>query len=491
MRHVMASVACVSAILTAMPASSGQLYDELGALLATHPQIQSKQKATLSAEEGIRAARAGYLPTVRVTGDAGPEYVDSPARRETNAGEASYTGRETAGITVTQRLFDGYLTNSQVDSAKIARGISGSDLRFTRQAVLQEATGAYISVLRYTKLIALSRQNERKIQEQLNLEDERVQKGSGIASDVLAAKQRLQIAKERRVQFEGGFEDAASTYIQVFGTAPNVTAMSDPPIPAALMPASLDEALEAAEKENPSLETASRTVELTGERRRTAEAGYYPTLNLVGQTNYEHDKNATPGTRRDVSLLMVANWELFSGFRTDAQVAQATIDHAASKDNQMHAGRKIGEAVRRSWHKLKVARERTELLANAAILAEEVWSARVKQREAGKATVQEVLDEETRINDARINYTMAYYDALQASYEVLAAVGRLELDAVAGTPPATPAIAPSTRSGAAPASNPLIQPISASTEDLTAIMSRVQTLMDQSGSGLNPGRHRR
>lgn len=488
MRKVFASALCASTILAATPSFGGHLFEELDALLASHPQIQSKQKATLSADEGIRAARAGYLPTIRVTGDAGPEYIDSPDRRQTN-GEASRTGRETAGLTITQRIFDGYLTDSQVDSAKITRGISGSDLRFTRQAVLQEATGAYMAVLRFSKLISLSRQNERKIQEQLNLEDERVQKGSGIASDVLAAKQRLQIAKERRVQFEGNFEEAVSTYIQVFGVAPDVATMSDPPVPTALMPASLDEALDTAEQENPALETASRTVELTGERRRTAEAGYYPTLNLVGATNFESDKNATPGVRRDASVLLMASWDLFSGFRTDAEVAQAALDYAASKDNQLHAGRKIAEAVRKSWHKLKVARERTDLLENAAILAEEVWTARVKQREAGKATVQEVLDEETRINDARINYTMAHYDALLASYELLAAMGRLELEAVAGPPPDRPAIAPSIRSETE--GRDFTRPVMAEALDVTPIMNRVEELMEQSGGGLNPGRYRR
>ena len=43
----------------------------------------------------------------------------------------------------------------------------------------------------------MSRLNETNIQNQLNLEDERVQRGSGIAVDVLQAKSRLQLAKER------------------------------------------------------------------------------------------------------------------------------------------------------------------------------------------------------------------------------------------------------------------------------------------------------
>ncbi|MEW5728359.1 MAG: TolC family outer membrane protein [Pseudomonadota bacterium] len=419
------------------------LAEDLSALVATHPQIQAKQKATLSAAEAIRAARAGYLPTVKAAGDTGPEWIDNKTRRDAG-NDAFYEGRETVGLTVTQKLFDGFATDSAVEAAKVSQTIAHAELRATRQTTMLEGTLAYVNVLRYTKLIQLARDNERKVQEQLHLEDERVQKGAGIASDVLDAKQRLQISKEKRVAYEGSFQDAVATYTQVYGRAPDVAGLIDPVIPADLIPGSLDDALQAAEKDNPTLESASRAIELSSERKRTAEAGYYPTLDLIGKTNYENDKNATLDTRRDWSLLLTANWELFSGFKTDAQVAQATYDHAASKDNQLHTGRKVAEAVRKAWHKLKVARERAGLLENAAVLAEEVWEARKKQRDAGKATVTEVLDQETRVDDARINYTMAYYDTIVASYELLTAMGRFEVDALAPQPmPALqPAVAP-------------------------------------------------
>ena len=45
---------------------------------------------------------------------------------------------------------------------------------------------------RQNQLVELATQNEETIQIQLNLEDERVLKGSGIAIDVLQAKSRLQ-----------------------------------------------------------------------------------------------------------------------------------------------------------------------------------------------------------------------------------------------------------------------------------------------------------
>lgn len=463
--HAVATCAVALMTIWTRQASAQALVEELHGLIETHPQIQSKQKGVASAGEGIRVARAGYLPTVRVTGDTGPEYVNTPDRRQFQ-NDSFYKGRETSALVVTQRLYDGNFTDASVDAAKVTKEISTADLRATRQNALLEGVLAYIDILRQAKLIQLARDSERKIQEQLNLEDERVQKGSGMATDVLTAKQRLQVAKERRVNFEGNFQAAVAKYTQVFGHAPDVARLSDPPIPASLIPPEIEDAVRSAEKDNPTLETATKTIELTGERRRTAEAGYYPNIDLVGRADYENDKNATIGVRRDWSLLVTASWELFSGFKTDAQVAQASFDHAASKDNQLYTSRKVSETVKIAWHKLRTAHERIGLLENAAVLAEELWVSQKKRREAGKATVQDVLDEETRINDARINYTSAYYDMIQHSYELLSAMGRLEVEQIERVPEppklgaaATPAQYVGTRA-------PQTAPVAAATPDM-------------------------
>ncbi len=423
----------VAAVITTMTCGHGavaqSLTEELQGLVETHPQIQSRQKTVESAGEGIRAARSGFLPTVRVVGDSGPEYIDSPDRRAYQ-GDPYYRGRETAGVVVTQRLFDGFQTDAAVEGAKATKQVNEADLRAVRQNALLEGTLAYLDVLRQKRLIELAGDNERKVQEQLNLEDERVTKGAGMAADVLAAKQRLQVAKERRVNFEGNFTTAIARYAQVFGHAPDLARLSDPPVPAALIPPELDDALTSAAKENPTIETADRAIAVAAEKRRGAQSGYYPNLDLIGRADYENDRNAVIGVRRDWSLLLSANWEVFSGFRTEAQVAQASFDHAAAMDNKLYAGRKVSETVKIAWNRLSTDRERIALLENAANLAEEVWAAQKKRREAGKATVQDVLDEETRINEARINYTQAYYDMIQHSFELLGAMGRLEVDNV-------------------------------------------------------------
>ncbi len=404
------------------------MVDELEGLLQSHPLIKAKTNLTAGSAEAITAARSGYLPTIKLTGDAGPEYVNSPTRRNTE-GEAFFKGRETVGLVVTQRLFDGYATDSSVEAAKLTRDYYQSDLRDTRQSAMLQGIRAYLNVLRFNRLIQLAHENERKVQDQMNLEDERVIKGSGIASDVLAAKQRLQMAKEARVDFEGQFLVWTATYQQLYGHAPEVGGMIDPPLPSSLLPPDLDSAVQQAETNNPTVEMSRKGVEIAEQRRIGAESGYYPSLDLIGRANYENDKNATLGVRRDWSVLLTATWELFSGFKTQAAVAQATFQQAAARDSRSFSGRAASEQARTAWYTLRSARERTILLENAAVMAEEVWAnTRQRQEKGGNATVQDVLDEEMRINDAKIKHANAYYDMVLAGYALLSAMGELEMD---------------------------------------------------------------
>lgn len=402
------------------------LEEELVHLLGNHPQIKSQQNTVQSATKSVTKSASDYWPTVNVTGDIGPEVIDNPTTRSSRVGGKDFSRtRNVATLTVTQNVFDGFSTTSAVRAAQLGVEVARYTLEGTRQTTLFEGINNYIDVLRQKRLIQLSRNNESNIAHQLNLEDERVQRGSGVAVDVLQAKSRLQISKERRVTFEGALEDAVSKYMQVFDHAPDLEAMKDPSPPVDLLPTTVEEATNIAIKENPAVSNAASNIEVAREKERTAESGYYPTIDLVAKDNYEKHRNATLGTRRDQSVLLEASWDLFEGFSTQAGAAAAAYDLRASKDSYEYVARKVQEQVRLSWQRLLTARERLELLENAVNIATEVHSSRQKLREAGKETVINVLDAENEIFNAQINYTAASYDERAAVYQVLLAMGRL------------------------------------------------------------------
>lgn len=419
------AIAWAVGLLAPPVAFANPLKVELAALVRNHPKIQAGRKSVEAAGKGIGVAEADLYPTVQATGDVGPEIIDSPDTRA--VGQYPYRRtRNVAGLTVKENLFNGFATASNVRIARLQKELSTISLENTLQQTIFTGIKAYIDVLRQKRLIELARENEKTIQRQLNLEDERVQRGSGVAVDVLQAKSRLQLAKEKRVNYEGSLEDAISTYTKVFGHAPDVESMMDPVPPVDLIPSELKKAVEIAISENPAVANSGTSVEVARERRRQTMAELYPSVDLEGSYNYEKNKNTVIGTRRDYSVLLTATWDLFTGLSTRKGQAKAAYEYRASKDDYDYTLRQVVEQTRLAWQALLTARERLQLLENAVNIASEVFDSRKKLREAGKETVINVLDAENEVNSAEIDFTSASYDERVAVYQLLVAMGRLD-----------------------------------------------------------------
>ena len=414
------------------PASAQLLQDEVVQLLTSHPQIRAARQNLASSEEGVNAAFAEYLPSVAAFGDFGYERIDSPGRTTATPDGGPFTtgqARQTS-VTVTQTVFNGYLNDANNDNANLAKQSAQISLEEAMLGVLFEGVSIYLEVLRNLRMIQLAGENEATIQRQFELEDERVRRGAGITLDVLESKKRLQVAKERRVAFDGALRDSMSRFDQVFGHEAIIDDMIMPTPPLGLMPDSVDSAVAAALERHPAIRNSETRIDIAQEQRTIAKAAFYPTIDLVAEWSYEDDLAAVRGSRRDYTAKVQANWDLFKGFATRAGVARASHDYLSSIDSSNFVKRKIGEETRLAWSGLDTARQRVTLLQNAVNIAAEVFTGRRKLREAGKETVINVLDAESQMFDARIQLVAAQHDARIAVYRLLAAMGQLNVDTI-------------------------------------------------------------
>jgi adhesin transport system outer membrane protein len=401
-------------------------------LLTSHPQIRAARQAVASSEQGINAAFAEYLPTVSASGDFGYERIDSPGRRTAEPAQGPFTTGQSrqASVTITQTIFNGFLNESNNDNANLAKQSADINLEEATQSILFEGVSIYLEVLRNLRLIELAGDNEATIQRQFELEDERVQRGSGITLDVLESKKRLQVAKERRVAFDGSLRDSLTRFNQVYGQIPVISDMTMPTPPLSLVPKNIDIAVATALEVHPAIRNSVTRIDIANEQRSIAQASFYPSVDLQASWSYEDDLASTRGTRRDYTAKVQANWDLFNGFATLAGVARASHDYLSSIDQSNFVKRKISEETRLAWSGLDTARKRMALLQNAVNIAAEVFSGRRKLREAGKETVINVLDAESQMFDARIQLVAVQHDARIAVYRLLAAMGQLNLDTI-------------------------------------------------------------
>lgn len=416
-----AALGGLALLCAASPASAISLQEALQHLLDNHPQIKASKDNVSSASAAVKSSEAAFLPSVALASDYGYKEIDNPSLRA--AGDEFGRPFDRHTLTVTQNLWDGQLKNFSKQGAEIGEDVAKTNLRSTTQNLQQEASLAYIDVIRQAGLVEIAREDEATIALQLNLEDERVQKGGGTAVDVLFAKTRLQLSKERRIVFEGALRDAITRYAQVFGypTLPND--LKDPETPVFMVPDTIADAIRAALRDNPLIDSSNKQVDLARVGTRTARTDFLPSVNLVGTANYEDDREGTIGDRRDWSVAVQATWNLFSGFATRAGVAQASHAYSASLYNHLFVNRQVEQEMRLAWQGVITACERRLLLQNAVTIAQEVYDSRIRLREAGQETAINVLDAESEVFSSQINLLGATYDEKLAIYRMWLGMG--------------------------------------------------------------------
>ncbi len=419
------------------------LEEMLAELANDHPAIRTEEERVNSADQRLRGTKTFFLPTVSLSSDYGYERIDSPTRR-VSRGKPAKELRESVTLNLTQNVFDGFRKNFDRRGADEDKAAAADNLENTAQGVLFQGASAYIDVLRQSELIELVKENEARIQRQFELETTRVASGQGLASDVLLARQRLQQARERRVIFNGSLQDSFSRYRQLFNEMPDVASMVTPLAPIDLLPRSLEAALKQARRGHPLITSTNNLVDAARARQLAAQSDLFPRLDIVGRANFERDLNDTPGVRRDMSVLLQATWDLFTGFSVQSNIAATAFDHAANLSNLQSISLQIEEEVRFSWQALQTTCERRFLLENALSIALEVLDLRRTLLAAGRETSLRVLDAETEVTDAQINLAAAVFDEMTTVYRTVLAVGRLDVDTLkeaavfSRTPEATP-----------------------------------------------------
>lgn len=430
-----AIAAFIAAIGISTSAFSMPLEEELRNLLAAHPMLKSVRKSAEASDKGRNVAAAGYYPRVFISGDTGSEKISSESYRPDASMTLGNNGtvtpatesdlrRQKLTATIEQNLYAGGRTKAATDLAEIDYSAKQNGLQVTTQEVLLEGISAYLQVARYQRLIALARRNEETTKRQLTLENQRVERGGGIAVDVLQARARLQVVRERSVYYEQGLRDAAASYQQVFGHAPDLASIQDLEIFTDRLPKSLEAAIEQGRDQNPRLKEAYFESQKAQKQISVERSGLFPTVDLVG--THARDKNVNAVAKRDeTSLLLKFNWVLFSGLETNYRTQAADMNFQAMVEREAAVTNKADESVRIAWNQLINGREREELLESAASISYDVMQNRKRLRDAGKENAINVLDAEVEYYGVLSNKINATNETRIGSYRLLAAMGAL------------------------------------------------------------------
>lgn len=391
--------------------------------LATNPEVHAAWNGLRAADDDVDAAFGNYLPSVDVSAGVGREYREGELVSASRSG--SYETRF-AEITLTQMIYDGFATASQVESLDRAKLVRYYELMGASQSTALDATRAYLDVSRYRELVRLAQANYSDHLRVFSQIEERVQSGAGRGVDLEQISGRLALAESNLMTEASNLHDVTARFQRIVGELPAAQLAPAPKLDGDLPP-SVAKALDLAFQGNPEFHAAIENIEATRAEREGAKAAFHPRLDLLGKAgSYRNDSGYYNSDDRErQSIELVASMNLYRG-GSDLASFRAASDRVEQSINlREKACVDVRQTTQVAYNDTQRLREQLEYLNQHRLSIDRVRGAYQQQFDIGQRTLLDVLDSENEYFEASRAFTNAQYDVALADARTLAAMGQL------------------------------------------------------------------
>ncbi len=416
------TVSVLSLILASPAFAAGEdgdltLVDAVSKGIQTNPQYALVANDHLAVKEELSQAKALYMPSVDFLGEGGWERTNSPTIDDESL------MRKRASLTLTQMLFDGWATKSEVSRQK-----SRVESTANRVGEVAEFTGldiveAYLEVLRQRDLLSIARSNVEDHMKILGTIETGASAGTVTEGDVAQANARVAQARATSSSTEQDLRRAEALFIQKVGDVPGDMAFPD--IPRDKLAATLDEAIRMAITQSPTLAVYESDVKVADAEYQASGATLYPKIDLEANASVGHDLSGVEGNDNRQSVLAVMRWNLYRGGADQARQREFMYRHALSRERRADAARQVEKDMRDTWAGMVSAGERAKEFQDQTVANEKVVNVYLDQFSLDRRTLLDVLDSQNELFVSRSSHVNSLYTEMFAVFRVLALQGNL------------------------------------------------------------------
>jgi outer membrane protein len=413
-------------------ASQDTLGEAVESAISNNPTLMAERKTRQAADETLNQAQAGMGPQINLQGNFYAHNDEFGRTFTTPIGTFPLDGtsqRAAIGLEARQSLWSGGSLTAQRDLARAGVDESQARLIGVEQDLVLNVVSAFMDVRYAESELSIRERNVDALRQQVLAAKDRFEVGEVTRTDVAQAEAREASAQSALAGARARLARVRAVYEQVVGRAP-VQLAEPPALPQ--LPGTLEEAQAIARNANPYL-MAARAREVQGERSIDVAKGRLgPKLDLVGTAGlvetYHDDSFRDTNFAAGVEL----SFPLFNSGLLDSQTRGAQLGADRSRYERIAIERQVTAQVTSAWHQVVAAREEIRASASQVAAAEIALEGAAQELAVGERITLDVLDQERELLEARL----ALIDAQRASYiathQLLAAMGDLKPEVVAG-----------------------------------------------------------
>jgi outer membrane protein len=384
------------------------LPDAIRLALERNLDVQLAKEEVDFARQRQNEARTGFLPKLSA------EYgYRRPNNTETKIGGITLESQDQNQYhftgTVQQPIFTGFATLSTYELARLGLDSAKIQLERARLDIVLSVKETYLTIVQREKIRDVAAQSVRQLQENLKVAENFYRVGLSPKIDVLDAETRLADAELQLIRATNDVAVAKANFNTVLRQPVDTLVEVEDILSTARYEKSYEQSQETALKYRPEVRDAETQVSSAEQQITFAKSGYYPTISFAA--NY-YRLGDTPGvegsqfTEREAwDVGAIATWTLFEWGKTRYAVFQQEARLRQAKEALEKVKDSVRLDVKNGYLTLQAAYDAIAVARKAVVSAEENFRISTERYKEQVATATEVLDAQTRLTQAKSNYT--------------------------------------------------------------------------------------
>ena len=425
--------AAAAVLLMAYAGLAPALADTIDAALVrayqNNPQLNAQRASVRATDENVPQALSGYRPRVALTASAGYQYLDTLltsggtptaiVRTDTHGANAP----RSAGLTVTQTLFNGQQTANRTRAAESQVSGSREALRFLESSVLFAAATIYMDYLRDAAIVEVQRSNTRVLEQTLKQTRDRFNVGEVTRTDVAQSEAQLAAGKTQQLTAESNLTTTRANFRRIIGNDPVALAPGSPVD--RYSPGTLSGAVDLGLVENPNVTAAMFGIDVNYLQVKVNEGALLPTVTLQASVQQSNEQTLAISRSFGASAIAQLSVPIYQGGAEYSLIRQSKETLATQRLVLEQTRDQTRANVVTAWGQLQAGKAQVASAQSQVTASEIALNGVREEAKAGQRTTLDVLNAQQALVNARVALVTAQHDRVVASYSVLNNVGRL------------------------------------------------------------------
>lgn len=419
------------AFAASRPATAETMTSALVKAYQNNPQINVQRAVVRATDENVPQALAGYRPRIGATITGGEQSLSTtsqilpappglPAQYLINSGQnATYSG----GLTIAQTVFNGFQTASRTRAAEGSVLAARETLRNTEQSVLLNAVIAYMNVLRDYANLALQKRNVEVLRDGLRETNTRFKVNDVTSTDISQSESRLAGGITQVYGAEANYEASAAAYRQIIGEDP--VKLSPGTAVDRFMPKTLVECIAVGTSQHPAITSAVYNLNVAQNQVAIAEGALLPTFVVQGSAQQGFEPQLDVPKSSILSIIGQLSVPLYQGGAEYSAVRQAKETLGQRRLELDLVRTQVRQGIVQAWAQLEAVKKQIETTNKQVKAAESALNGVREEARVGQRTTLDVLNAQQELVNARASVVATQRDRVVASFNLLAAIGRL------------------------------------------------------------------